>query len=194
MLRTFVVLATLLVLACAACSQNGADPAAPDSPSATTSTPTVPTFSAPPELAGYTAPERHAYAAAVSAYSAFVRRSNHFYAGGQTSVAAKNFYQRYSIDWATAWGNLAQAANNHIRVSGSTRVVWTKPVTIEVGSAHETVTMQRCLDESKWVVEQNGKRLAQPQLKTPHVYTVQLERRRGETWWRSGEPKLGATC
>jgi hypothetical protein len=151
--------------------------------------------SAPAELAGYTAKERQAYEGAVSAYEAFVKRSNHFYAVGETSVAAKDFYQRYSIDWATAWANLAQAANNHIKVSGPTTVVWTKPVTISVRStAGDAITIKRCLDESKWTVEQNGKKLAQPQLKSPHVYTVQLEKRPRETWWRSGEPKLGATC
>jgi hypothetical protein len=43
-------------------------------------------------------------------------------------------------------------------------------------------------------VEQSGKKLNQPQFKDPHVYTVRLEKRRGEDLWRSGIAEQGSTC
>jgi hypothetical protein len=122
-LRSRLVLATLLVAACAACSDEGASPAPTEDPSSTTSAPTAPTSSVPPDLAGYSEQERAAYETAVTEYDAFTRRNDHFYAGGQTTVAAKRFYQRYAVDWSTAWGNLAQIANNNVTVTGSTKAL-----------------------------------------------------------------------
>jgi hypothetical protein len=193
-LRPRVALATFLVVACAACGSNSVDPAPVITTSPSMTAPTK-ASSVPPELAGFTAQQRTAFEQALAAYDSFVKRSDGFYSDAQTSVAAKNFYQRMSIDWATAWSNLAQAADNHITVSGPTRVLWTRPVRIRLGTmTGDSITIHRCVDESRWVVTQNGKKLAQPELKSPHVYAVQLEKRRGETWWRSGEPTQGATC
>ena len=194
MLRSRIV-AALLLLPCAACSQDGASPAPRPTTSATSSAPTAPTSSVPPDLADYSEQERAAYTSAVTEYDAFIRRNDHFYAVGQTTVAAKRFYQRYAVDWSTAWGNLAQIANNNVTVTGSTNTVWTRPKSIELGgSKAQVVVLRRCLDESRRVVTQNGKKLDQPQFKEPHVYTVRLEKRSGEDWWRSGIAKQGETC
>lgn len=193
MLRLLAVGMFTAVL-CVACG-GGADPGSPQSPSSAASVPSVESPAVSSDLAGYKARQRVAYEAAVAAYSAFVKRNDRFYAVGKTTVAAKNFYQRYAISWATAWGNLAQTANNDVTVSGPTTTVWTKPMSIGLGKSNgDKITIKRCLDESKRVVRQNGKVVAQPQLKTPHIYVVRLQKRSGESWWRSGEPKQGATC
>jgi hypothetical protein len=195
MLRSRLWLATFLVAACAACSDVGASPAPTDGPSSsTTPAPTAPTSSVPSDLAGYREQERVAYETAVTEYDAFTTRGDRFYAAGQTTVAAKRFFQRYSIDWSTAWGDLAVIANN-ITITGSTKTVWTKPKSIELGRAmRDVVVLRRCSDQSGWVVTQNGKKVDQPQFNHPHVYTVRLEKRRGENWWRSGTVKQGETC
>lgn len=195
MLPSRVALASFLVVACAACSQNGASPTPSPSSSPTTSAPSAPTSSVPPELSGYSEKERAAYQKAVAAYDAFTKRNDRFYAAGQTTVAAKRFYQRYAVDWSTAWGNLAQVANNNVTVTGSTKTVWTKPRSIELsGPGGDVIVLRRCLDESGRVVTQNGKKLDQPQFKEPHVYTIRLEKRSGEDWWRSGIAEQGQTC
>lgn len=195
MLRTRVVLATFLVAACASCSNEAGSSALTDAPSASTSAPTAPTSSAPSDLAGYSERERAAYAAAVTEYDSFTKRNDRFYALGRTTLAAKRFYQRYAVDWSTAWGNLAQIANNNVTVRGSTKTVWTKPKSIELGVAKgDVVVLRRCLDESGRTVTQNGKTLNQPQLKHAHIYTVRLEKHRGEQWWRAGIAKQGPTC
>ena len=56
------------------------------------------------------------------------------------------------------------------------------------------MVLRRCLDQSGWVVTQNGKKLDQPQFKDPHVYTVRLEKRDREDRWRAGIAEQGATC
>jgi hypothetical protein len=195
MLPSRVALASVLVLACAACSQNGASPAPNSSSSPTTSAPSAPTSSVPPELAGYGEEERAAFETAVTEYDAFTKRNDQFYAAGETTGAAKEFYQRYAVDWSTAWGNLAQVANNDVTVTGSTKTVWTKPRSIELSERRaDVIVLRRCLDEARRVVTQNGKRLDQPQFKNPHVYTIRLEKRPGEDWWRSGIAEQGQTC
>jgi hypothetical protein len=195
MLRSRLLLATLLVFTCAACSQNGASPAPTLSTSPSTSVPAAPTSSIPPELVGYSEAERAAYAAAVTEYDTFTRRNDKLYAAGETTIQAKNFYQRYAVDWSTAWGNLAQVANNKVAVTGTTKTVWTKPRSIEVGAVKgDVIVVRRCLDESGRVVTQNGHKLEQPQFKDPHVYTIRLEKRPSEKWWRSGVAEQGPTC
>lgn len=193
MLRLRCAIATLLVVSCAACSE---DKAAPEPrQSAPTSKPTASETSTPPELVGYTEAERSAYSSAVSEYDRFTRRSDSFYAAGETTLRAKRFYQEYAADWSTAWGNLARVANSGVKVRGKTAAVWTKPRSITLGSADgDVVVLRRCLDESGRVVTQNGRELAQPQLEDPHVYTVRLEKRTGEDRWRSGVAQQGATC
>lgn len=195
MLRSRVLLATFLVVSCAACSQDGASSTPSASPDPTVSGPSAPTTSITPELAGYDEDERAAYEDAVRDYDAFTKRNDAFYVAGETTIKAKDFYQRYAIDWSTAWGNLAQAANNNVTVTGSTKTVWTKPRSVELGARDgDIVVVRRCLDQSGWVVRQNGKKVAQPQLKDPHVYVVRLEKRSGETWWRSGIAAQEQTC
>ncbi|GAB3662545.1 hypothetical protein GCM10027596_24210 [Nocardioides korecus] len=131
----------------------------------------------------------------MSEYDAFTKRNDKFYAAGQTTGAARKFYQRYAVDWSTAWGNLAQVANNKVRVTGTTTTVWTKPRSIKVdGSRADVIMLRRCLDESGRVVTQKGKKLDQPQFKKPHIYTVRLEKHPREDWWRSGIAEQGQTC
>lgn len=195
MLRSRLVLATFLVVACAACSDEGPSPTPTADPPSTSSAPTGSTSSVPPELAGFSEQERAAYETAVTEYDAFTRQNDKFYATGETTVAVKRFYQRYAVDWSTAWGNLAQIANSNVTVSGSTETVWTKPKSVELGGPKgDVVVLRRCLDESGRVVEQSGKKVNQPQFKDPHVYTVRLEKRRGEDRWRSGIAEQGSTC
>lgn len=194
MLRPRVVLATFLVVICAAC---GADGGSADPPPSTPpdSTPSASRASEPPELAGYSAEERAAYDEAVAAYDVFIKRSDGYYAAGKTTVEAKRFFQRFAVDWSTAWGNLAQVANNGVTVGGTTRTVWTKPRSIEVGTDEgDVIVVRRCLDESGRIVEQNGKQVDQPQFEKPHVYTIRLEKRPKEDRWRSGIAELGRTC
>jgi hypothetical protein len=138
MLRPGLVLATFLVAVCAGCSDEGASTTPTEGPSSTTSAAGAPTAAAPtssvaPELVGYTEQERVAYETAVTDYDAFSRRNDEFYAAGETTVAAKRFYQKYALDWSTAWGNLAQVSNNNVNVTGSTETVWTKPKSIFMG-------------------------------------------------------------
>lgn len=199
-----LIVATFLVLACAACSQGGG--AAGPSPSGTSrstdpsTAPTTPassasTSSVPPALRRYSEPQRVAFGTAVAAYDRFVSRNDAFYAAGQTTGAARRFYHHYATDWSTAWGNLAQVVNAHATVTGSTRTMWTRPQSIDLhGAQGEVVVIHRCLDESRLVVRQNGKKLAQPELKEPHIYTVRLVKRPGEEWWRAGIAQQGPTC
>jgi hypothetical protein len=196
MLRSRVVLATFLVVTCAACSHNDASPARSPSPDPTMSAPSPPTSSIPPELAGYTEQQRAAYKIAVDEYDAFTKRNDRFYAAGQTTGAAKKFYQRYAVDWSTAWGNLGRVANNQVTVTGTTKTVWTRPRSIEVdgSSTGDVIVLRRCLDESGRVVTQNGKKLDQPQFENPHIYAVRLEKHPDEDWWRSGIAQQGQTC
>ncbi len=195
MLRSRLVLATFLVVACAACSQNEAAPAPDPSTSPTSSAPSTPTPSPSPSPVGYTQKERAAYESAMSEYDAFVKRNDAIYAAGRTTGAAKKFYHHYAIDWSTAWANLGQVANNKVTVKGRTKTVWTKPRSIKLGTSKgDIIVLRRCLDESGRVVTQNGKKLDQPQLKQPHIYAVRLEKRPGEHWWRSGIAKQGPKC
>lgn len=190
-----LVLATFLVVSCAACGDDGATPAPIVSPSPTTSAPSAPTSSVPPDLAGYSEAERSAFETAVTAYDAYVKRSDAFYAAGETTVAAKRFFQRYAVDWSTAWANLAQVANNSVKVTGTTKAVWTKPQSIKLATDDgDVVVLRRCLDESGRIVTQNGKKVDQPQFKDPHVYRIRMEKRVGENRWRSGVAEQGQTC
>ena len=195
MLRSRTVLASFLVLACAACTGGDATSGPSASPSPSTSVASTPTSTVPPELTGYTEDERLAYDEALVAYADYLAESDKIYARGETSVAAKRFYQRYAIDWSTAWGNLAVVANNGVTITGEARALWTRPVSIGLTpDAGDVVVIRRCVDESQRVVRQNGKRMAQPQFKEPHVYTVRLEERPNEDWWRAGTAKLGRPC
>lgn len=194
MLRTRIVLASFLVLTCAACTGGDATSAPPASPSSGTFVASTPS-SVPRELAGYSEDERLAYDEALAAYADYLAESDKIYARGETTVAAKRFYQRYAIDWSTAWGNLAVVTNNGVTITGEALALWTRPVSIGLTpDAGDVVVIRRCVDESQRVVRQNGKRMAQPQFKEPHVYTVRLEERPNEDWWRAGTAKLGRPC
>jgi hypothetical protein len=195
MLRPRKWLASFLVLTCAACSGEGVTTGPSISPSPSTSAASTLTSTVPPELAGYSEEERLAYDQALDAYAAYLAETDNIYAKGETTAAAKRFYQRNAIDWSTAWGNLALVANNGVTIKGETRVVWVRPKTIRLATAAgDVVVIRRCVDESQRVVRQNGKRMAQPQFEEPHVYTVRLERRPAESWWRAGTAELGRTC
>jgi hypothetical protein len=195
MLRSRKWLASFLVLTCAACSGGGATTGPSNSPSPGTSAASTPTATVSPELAAYSEEERLAYDEALDAHAAYLAKTDKIYAKGETTVAAKRFYQRHAVDWSTAWGNLALVANNGVTIRGETRVVWIRPKSIRLATAAgDVVVIRRCVDESQRVVRQNGKRMAQPQFEEPHVYTVRLERRPAESWWRVGTARLGRTC
>lgn len=49
------------------------------------------------------------------------KHNDAFYAAGATTIEVKDFYQRYAVDWSTAWGNLAQVANNKVTHRGPQR-------------------------------------------------------------------------
>ena len=192
-----LTLTALLIAACAACDGSGsAEPASSSSPpSVSLPSPSAATSSVPPELAGYDEAERAAYREAVVAYDRFSRRNDGFYARGETTPKAKEYYQRWAVDWSTAWANLAQVANNGVTVRGTTKTVWTRPKSIDLGGPDgDVVVLRRCLDEAGRVVEQDGTTVKQPQLEEPHVYTIRLERRPNEDRWRSGVAEQGRTC
>lgn len=200
MLRRMTVVAFLAALSCTGCTGLADEPVPSVSPSS--ARPTIapspaptPTPSAEPTLEGYSEEEAAAYEAAVSAYDRFAKRSDKFYEEGATTNAAKEFFQRFSIDWSRAWGDLAQIANSGVTVAGSTKTVSTKPESIELDTtAGDVVVLRRCLDESGRVVTQDGEEIDQPQLQQPHIYTVRLERRPSEGRWRSGVAEQEGTC
>lgn len=191
-----ILLATAIVVAaCASCADGtgAATPSNSAKPSASVSA--LPTQAVPPYLASYSPEERAAYAAALMAHAAFVEQDRKFAAAGKTTQRAASFYRRNSIDWVSDWASLAQLANNHVIVRGRTIVKWVRPVTVQVdGAGADVVVLRRCVDSSGLAVTQNGKPLAQPNLKQPHVFRVRLEKRAAETWWRVGTAKQGAPC
>jgi hypothetical protein len=146
-------------------------------------------------LNGYNAKQRNAYGAALAAQAAFDRRNARILAAGRTTKAASVFYHRYSIDWVSDWSSLAQLANNHVTVTGRSKVRWARPISIRLpGSGAAVVVLRRCVDQSQMVVTQNGTQLPQPGLKRPRIYKVRLEHRQGEGWWRSGVSQKGSPC
>ena len=145
MLRSRLVLATFLVVACAACSQES--PRRPRPPTHRRRLVDV-ALGADVLCAARTRRLQRAGAGGVRGCRDRVRRvhrrNDEFYAAGETTVAAKHFYQRYAVDWSTAWGNLAQIANSNVTVTGSTKTVWTKPKSIELdGSEGDTVVLRQ---------------------------------------------------
>jgi hypothetical protein len=192
-----VVLATFIAALCAGCGTGHDDSTLPSpstgastSPTQTPSRDTVPAY-----LKAYSVKQRKAYGAALSAQDAFDRRNARILAAGKTTKAASVFYHRYSIDWVSDWSSLAQLANNHVTVTGQTKVRWARPISIRLpGSGTSVVVLRRCVDQSHVVVSQNGSQLPQPELKRPRIYRVRLEQRNGEEWWRSGVAKKGSPC
>lgn len=86
------------------------------------------------------------------AYDAFTAQNDKIMVEGQTTVAAKDLYQKYAIDWSTAWTGLAQLANNGITITGPTTAKWTRPRSIDLrANGGPSVVLRRCLDETKRV-------------------------------------------
>ncbi len=191
-----IVLATAIVAtSCASCADRTGAATSGNSATPAASISASPTQAVPPYLASYTSEERAAYDAALTAHTAFVEQDRQFAAAGKTTQRAAAFYRRNSIDWVSDWAILAQLANNHVIVKGRTIVKWVRPVTVQVdGAGADVVVLRRCVDSSGLAVTQNGKPLAQPNLKEPHVFRVRLEKRAAETWWRIGTAKQGAPC
>jgi len=195
MLRSRVSVATFLVVFCASCGSSTANTASRSTSPATTSAPTAPVSSGQTALAGYTKAERRAYDEAVTAYTAFMAENNRLLARGRAGALAVAFFQHYSSSWSEAWNGQKKFADLGVKVTGPVRVLSTRPVSIAVGSgSRQTILLARCLDESARVVTQRGKKQPQPQFATPHVYTVRLVKKSGETWWRAGIAKRGDTC
>lgn len=196
MLTVRIVLAAAVVAAsCASCADRTGAATPTNSAKPSESIAASPTQVVPPYLSSYTAEERATYVAALRAHAAFVEQDRKFAAVGKTTQRAAAFYRRNSIDWVSDWASLAQLANNHVIVRGRTIVKWVRPVTVQVdGAGADVVVLRRCVDSSGLAVTQNGKPLAQPNLKEPHVFRVRLEKRAAETWWRVGTAKQGAPC
>ncbi len=121
MLRSRLVLATFLVVTCAACSHNEASPAPSPSPDPTTSAPSATTSSIPTELAGYNEKQLAAYETARGRVRRVHQAQRQVLRGRTDDRRGEEVYQRNALDWSTAWGNLAQVANNNVTVPGSQR-------------------------------------------------------------------------
>ncbi len=198
--RWMSVFATVITLACASCSLTASDPSGVPSGSASTSPSTsAPSPSTSPSVAGYlekyTPGERRTYAAAVRANHRYIKKNDGLLRAGRLTKSAGLFYEKYATDWTVHWAALAQFVNNNVTVRGRARERWVRPARIRLRApGGVTVILRRCLDERDIRVVQNGKPLAQPQLKSPHIYRVTMVKRRTETWWRAGMPERGATC
>jgi hypothetical protein len=190
MLR-YLVIASVLVMACAACdgTTDGAEPPTSPASTAPSSSQSVPGY-----LERYSPEERAAYDDAVAAYTKYVARDDRLLAEGETTRAASRFYRRYSIDWVSNWASLGQLANNDVTVRGHAKVIWTRPKEIALEASPDVVVLRQCLDQANVVVVQGGQKLEQPQFKTPHVFQVRLEKRADESWWRAGSAAQGAQC
>ena len=192
--RATVAAATVLMCALSACSgEPVADP--PTSPSTSSTTITSPTPTLPPYLEPYSEAERDAYHQAVAAYAAITRRGAEFEEAGRATVAAKEFYQRFTSDWRTYFATLGGLANTGVRVVGRPVVMTERPVRIVLeGPQGKRVVVRQCLDSQKVKVMQGDEELPQPQFDQPRYATTLLVMRRGEDWWRAGVAEQGRPC
>ncbi len=198
--RSSIALATL-TLALAGCS-DGADPdptASPsasisDSTSASTSPSGSPTPTIPAYLEPFTSTERQAYADASRAYDEFTRTTARFRAHGRTTPGVRTYLQKYSSDWTTAWGRFSELANEGVRIVGVPVTLTERPASISASDERGKVVLRRCIDSSKIIVIQDGRKVDQPQLQKHRRVTVEVIRRPGESWWRSGIASQGPTC
>lgn len=197
MRRTGIAIAVLGLVAVAGCSDGDEAPDAlpsfTGSPSKSPSASSSPSI--PPYLEKYTPAERASYAEASAAYDEFIEREAEFAAAGRTTVKAKDFYQKYSLDWATSWGSFAYLANLGVRIFGVPETVSERPTQITLEAAKgQVVVVRRCLDSRDLKVTQNGKPSKQPQLQQRRTVTVELVQREREDWWRAGVAKQGKPC
>ena len=194
------VLVALVLLTCAACSSPSTDPSNGPSPSSspsasTGSTPRPRSPTVPAYLRAYTANQRTAFAAAVSAYHRFLRQNDRFLAAGRVPRQAGSYYYKYAIRGSASWTALARLVDSGVTVRGHAEERWVRPVHVAVQRQQRSmVILRRCLDEQGIRVFQHGKSIAQPQLARPHIYRVTMIKRSNETWWRAGTPKRSATC
>jgi hypothetical protein len=185
--------ATALLVACASCSQAG-DPSSGEPSPRSVSTAGTPA-AIPAYLQAYTDDERAAYRDAVADYQVFLIKDDMFLKEGRLTSRANSFYRRYSTNWVDQWAALSQLVNSGARVRGHTKELSVRPSSIHLyPNGTGSVTLRRCLDQSDIKVVQDGKPLAQPQLRHPHLYRVFMSLRKGETWWRAGMPKQGVEC
>lgn len=190
-----LLVVTFLVASCASCSGSADSPAAETPTGTTTIAPSSPTPTVPSGLATYSADERAAFTAAVSALHHFSTVNDRFLGQGELTKHQADFYRRNSLDWVADWANLSQFVNKKITFDGRPNEVWLRPVSIDLAAKDGyAVEVKRCLDQSGLRVFANGKKIPEPQLKVPHVYRVSVVKRSSETWWRIGQPKQGSTC
>jgi hypothetical protein len=192
--RATAAAATVLVSALGACSGDPAtDPTTPpSSPASATASPspTVPAYLEP-----YSEGERSAYLEAVAAYAEITAKGAEFEEAGVATVAAKEYYQRYTTDWRTYFGTLGELANTGVRVVGRPKARSEKPMRIDVGAPQgKVVVVKQCLDSQDVKVMQGEKELPQPQFEHPTYATTTLVMRRGEDWWRAGIAEQGKRC
>ena len=194
--RLRISLATLMLLACAACggSSDQAPTSRPSESSLSSASP-APSPSVSEELAGYSLPEREAFEAAVVALHRFSRTSDRFISQGRLTRSQAAYFRRNSINWVDAWAGLAQLVNGRITMRGDTHEKWARPSQVDLSAAKgEVVVIRRCLDQTDVRVFADGKRVPQPQLKTPRVYRVKMLKKQSEQRWRTGLPKQGSRC
>lgn len=194
--RLLISLATLVLLACAACGRSsGEAPTSRRLESAPSSASPAPSSSVSPELAGYTLPEREAFEAALVALHRFSRASDGFISQGRLTRSQATYFRRNSINWVDDWAGLAQLVNGRITMRGDTREEWARPSRVDLSAAvGEVVVIRRCLDQTSVRVFADGKRVPQPQLRTPRVYQVKMLKKQSEQWWRTGLPRQGSRC
>lgn len=186
---------TILVLTCAACSGKTDNQPVTIPSETATETSASPSPSVPPELANYSAEERAAYAASVSALHRFSDVNDRFLAQGKLTKSQASFYRRYSTDWVADWANLSRLVNEGVTFRGSPTEIWLRPVSIDlIPRDRQVVVVNRCLDQSRLRVFANGVKVPQPQLKVPRAYRVTMVQTAPEPQWRVGLAKQGPPC
>jgi hypothetical protein len=186
---------SLLVVSCAGCSENAGEAKPPNLPESSTMTQSSPSSPVPSARAKYSAAQRAALTDAVDALHRFTRINDRFLKQGVLTKRQAAFYRKNSTNWVDDWANLSKLVNSRITFKGSSTEVWLRPLSIKLAARNgQRVSVRRCLDESRLRVFADGKEVAQPQLKNPHVYEVSMAKRSGESWWRVGLPQQGETC
>ncbi|WP_310961362.1 hypothetical protein [Nocardioides terrisoli] len=153
-----------------------------------------PTTSSPAYLAGYSARERKAYAAAVDSYESFSRTQEVLLAKGKATSRARTFYKKYTADWRSYWARLDQRQQAHLRVVGRSRTISIRPGKVGVApDGSGAITLRVCGVARGVKVIQHGTPVPQPTA-TPHLVKVVMVRTPPESWWRVFRERLGTTC
>lgn len=171
------MLAALVIPALAGC---GGDPGAPKpiSPvaSSTTVTPTESPSSTPSWAAHYTQKQLDQYHQALASWNAYERASAPIWAAGKVTPKARRVFNRYWYTPELMLNQLKGAQAAGMRITGSTRVLTSRPEQVERG----VVVIRQCVDASRGIVTINGQ--VQPAAKHPFRRIVDIEKSPGEPW------------